>query len=61
MVLSLTSLAGCLGLTRDIPKESIVSVSSIKNSEKKKKKKETVLMLDRFESSSFLNNDNIYQ
>jgi cholesterol transport system auxiliary component len=59
VVLSLTSLAGCLGLTRDIPKESIVSVSSIKDSGKPSAKKETVLMLDRFESSSFLNNDKI--
>lgn len=52
-------LTGCLGLTRDIPKESIVSITSVKDVRKAAGKKDIVLMLDRFESSSFLNNDKI--
>ncbi len=36
-----------------------MSVSSIKDSGEPSAKKETVLMLDRFETSSFLNNDKI--
>lgn len=59
ILFSLALLSGCLGLTRDIPKESIVSISSLKDSGKTSTKKDIVLMLDRFESSSFLNNDKI--
>lgn len=53
------TLSGCFGLTRDIPKESIVSVSSVKASPRTAPKKNIVLMLDRFESPSFLNSEKI--
>lgn len=59
ILFGLVSLTGCLGLIRNIPKESIVSVTSVQTVKKSPSTKNIVLMLDRFESSNFLNTDKI--